>query len=103
MKATLIAALAAAGTLATTTVAVPAAAQHMQVSIEHRDLNLSTPQGQSILDQRINKAARAVCAANQQTTGTRLRSREASECYRTAKAQAKTQVAAAIAAQQRGG
>lgn len=103
MKAPLIAALAAAASLASATAAVPAAAQARQVSIEHRDLNLSTPEGQSILEQRINKAARAVCAGNQPTTGTRLRSSEAAECYRTAKAQAKTQVAAAIAAQQRGG
>ena len=103
MKGPLFTLAAPLATLAPAPVAAQAGATTGQISIDYRDLNLSTPEGQAVLDQRINKAARSICAADEQTTGTRIPSSEAVKCVSKAKAQAKTQVAAAIAAQQRGG
>jgi UrcA family protein len=99
MKTPLIALAAAASALT----ALPVAAERNSISIAYRDLNLATPEGQAALDHRISKAARAMCGVDELSTGTRLRSGEAIACYREAKAQAKKQVAAAIAAQQLGG
>lgn len=81
---------------------LPAAAQQT-ATVEHRDLDLATPEGQATLDQRINKAARQVCGLDQARTGTRLAPLKDTKCYRQAKAQVKQQVAAAIAAKQLGG
>lgn len=98
MKTTLIA-LAASLTALT-----PIAAMAQQsVTVEHRDLNLGTPEGQAALDRRVDAAARKVCSLDTVRTGTRIRSAENFECYRQAKAQVKKQVAAALAAQQLGG
>ncbi|MEN7537375.1 UrcA family protein [Aurantiacibacter flavus] len=55
--------------------------------VTYADLDLSTPEGMAELDRRIVNAAREVCEVNRQTTGTRMRSREARECFETAKNQ----------------
>lgn len=92
-------ALAALTTLAT---ALPASAQE-SMNIPYQDLNLQTAEGQQALDRRIDQAARKLCGYDEIRTGTRARSKESTNCYRKAKAQAQKQFAAVIEAQQLGG
>lgn len=72
-------------------------------TIEFKDLNLSTAEGQAILDKRIDMAARAMCKVDQVTTGTRVRSADRVACYKAAKKSAKQQVAALVEQERRGG
>lgn len=97
MKNALIALAAAGAVLAGT----PAAAE--QMSINYKDLNLATTEGQQILEQRIDAAARRVCEIDRITTGSRIRSQEAQACYDEAKAAATKQVAALVSRNQLGG
>ena len=97
MNRTLIALAASCAVLA----AVPAAAEEM--SIQTSDLNLSTPEGQKILERRIDVAARKICGTDRTNTGTRLRSREADACFRDAKAAAQKRLSALVAERQLGG
>ena len=69
-------------------------AQTMQVKFD--DLNLSTPAGQEVLQQRIKSAAREICGMDEKATGTRIRSTEASRCYNQAVGSANAAVAAAV-------
>ncbi len=94
---------AAAASLAL--IASPALADTSEASrnVSIAGLDLATPEGQRLLDQRIETAARAVCAANRSRTGTRIQGREVRECVKAARTSARSQVAAAIADQQRGG
>ena len=55
--------------------------------VTYSDLDLTTPEGVAELDRRIDTAAREVCEADRQQTGTRLRSREARDCVEMAKTQ----------------
>lgn len=73
------------------------------MSIQYRDLNLSTPEGQAKLDQRIDVAARQVCGVSQPATGSRIKSRSQQACYEEARKSVKQQVAAMVAQNQRGG
>lgn len=98
MKTTLMAFAA----IATVGTALPAAAEE-SMNIQYRDLNLATSEGQQILDRRIDRAARSVCGLDDVATGTRLRSNEARNCYREAKAKAKKQFAKVTEAEQLGG
>ena len=66
-------------------------------------LDLSTAEGQLMLEQRIDRAARQVCQVNRAQTGTRIRSFEAQKCLAKARASAQRQVASIVADQQRGG
>lgn len=66
------------------------------ISVQYKDLDLSTTEGQKTLDHRIDVAARQVCGYDAITTGTRLRSSASVECYKNARAQVQHQVAAAI-------
>lgn len=97
MKSMLIAFFAAGAVLAGT----PAVAEN--VAIQHRDLDLSTAQGQKVLEQRIDRAAREVCGLDAVRTGTRVQSSEAKRCYAQAKAQAKKSLAALVSERQLGG
>ena len=81
----------------------PLAAQQQSVTVEYEDLDLSTPEGQQTLDMRINDAARAVCGADQQMSGTRIRDRQTRTCVANAKKQVKSQIAARIGDSQLGG
>lgn len=76
--------------------AVPATAEGVDQTIEHRDLDLATARGQKLLATRIDKTARAVCGYDDVITGTRVRSREVSRCYVEAKASANESVVAAM-------
>ncbi len=94
--------LMAFAALATMATALPAGAQE-SMAITYRDLNLQTVEGQKVLDQRIDQAARKVCGYDQIRSGSRLRSKESTNCYRKAKAQAEKHFAAVVEAQQLGG
>lgn len=66
-------------------------------------LDLATPAGQKMLDQRIDRVARKICQVDRSVVASRLKDRAARDCYKKARASAKQQVAAAIAERQRGG
>ena len=87
----IIAAIAATAALAT---AAPAFAGSDEV--QYKDLDLSTAAGQAQLENRLDDAARAVCGMDQIQTGTRIRSREARDCYAGAKAQLSKQIATLV-------
>jgi len=72
-------------------------------SVSYAGLDLSTTEGQKLLEQRIDIAARRMCQLDQLPTGTRIISSAHRSCYAKAKASAKSQVAIAIADQRRGG
>jgi len=72
-------------------------------SIDVRGLDLGTAEGQKMLDQQIERAARAVCDVNQVRTGTRIRSSKARQCLKEARASARKQVAAMIENNRQGG
>lgn len=96
----------AAATLGLAVTATPAFAGSQTVqstNVSVAGLDLATPEGQDMLEQRIKAAAREVCGLNQPQTGSRIKSLSARTCYNKARASAKKQVAAAIAEQQRGG
>ena len=97
MKKTLISLAAICAVAATT----PAAAEN--VSVDYRDLNLASVQGQKSLEIRIDRAARKVCGMDNRVSGTRLRPSDERRCYAQAKKQAKKQVAALIAEERLGG
>lgn len=66
-------------------------------------LDLDTPEGQQMLDERINRAARQVCQIDEMPTGTRIRSMAARDCLAKATASAKRQVATIVENERRGG
>lgn len=66
-------------------------------------LDLATPEGQRMLEQRIDRAAREVCQVDSIRTGTRIRSHAAQTCLAKARASAQQQVATIIEDQRRGG
>lgn len=73
------------------------------VGITFSDLDLATPQGQKILDERIERAVQEACSATARTTGTRIKSREHRECLTLGRAQARQQIATMTRTPQRGG
>lgn len=79
------------------------AADPMTLKISTADINLATAQGQRMLDQRIEKAARSVCRVADHKTGTRIMNHEARACLAKARAEARQQVAALNQIAQRGG
>lgn len=98
---TLALAAAAIGLAATPAFANPARLPAAKVSAA--GLDLASPEGQTMLDQRIERAAKQVCGINDIRTGTRLRSTEARKCYDQAQASARRQVASIMDKQRRGG
>lgn len=75
------------------------AAQNVSIT----GLDLNTAEGQRMLEQRVNRAAREVCRVDHIVTGTRIHSHAARECAAKARASARQQVAAIIENQRRGG
>ena len=100
-KTALTAATLGLATIATPAIAGPESGQ--SISVEYRDLNLSTPEGQEQLDRRIDDAARQVCQLDTVRTGTRINSRSSQECFENARKSVETQVARLIRNEQRGG
>lgn len=84
-------ALALAAAIGGLLVAQPAFAE--SVEVHHSDLDLSTAEGREELDRRVDAAARKVCGLDDIRTGTRIRSRDARECYKDARAQISQRIA----------
>lgn len=84
-----------AAALAATAVAAPAVAAETSasVAVKYSDLDLSTKAGQEALENRIDKAARSACGMDDANTGSRVRSREARECYQQTRATVHERVA----------
>lgn len=72
------------------------------LTISYRDLDLTTVEGQEMLDRRIDSAARKYCGLGART-GTRLAPPEARKCYAETLKQAKAQFADAVDAKRLGG
>ncbi|MBV7265568.1 UrcA family protein [Erythrobacter ani] len=72
-------------------------------TISTAGLDLSTPEGQDMLDRRIDQLARQVCGVGETRTGTRIPSAKSRDCYEKALVSAQRQVAAMIESQRRGG
>lgn len=96
-----LAAIGLAG--AVVTPALASNVEHMTIEVSTADLNLATVEGQKTLDRRVEKAARSVCRTTGLNTGSRVLSHEAQTCLAKARADAKRQVAALVASEQRGG
>jgi UrcA family protein len=79
-----------------------AQAVESSVAVRYSDLDLATPQGQRALERRIARAARSICGVDAETTGTRIASPEANDCYRQALRNVRERVASAIANGKRG-
>lgn len=77
--------------------------ERMSVKVLLSDINLATPSGQKLLDQRIEYAARTVCRADVPATGSRILTKERRDCLAKARADARQQVAAITSDRQRGG
>ena len=78
-------------------------AETSTTKVSFAGLDLDTPEGQEMLDRRIDRAAREVCQYDRMRIGSRLRSKATIDCYEKAKASAKQQVAAIVEHQRRGG
>ncbi|QUL37254.1 UrcA family protein [Erythrobacter sp. JK5] len=100
---TLTLAAAAFGVAATAVPAIAGQSPQPTTVVSTAGLDLATPEGQKMLDKRVNAAARRICQTDRAPTGSRLRTLESRSCYAKARASAKRQVASAIADQQRGG
>ena len=99
-----LASIAAPIGLALAAFATPAAAQTISVDVSYADLDLTSPQGQAVLDRRIHSAAREICGGNEQRTGSRIvMNTKMRTCIAEVKAKAATQVAAAKRERQLGG
>lgn len=98
LKTALFVAAAAAATLAA---ASPVLAS--EVAVSYKDLDLTTPAGQSKLARRLDVAAREACGYDETITGTRLPARSTVECYRQAKVRAHDTMATILGDIQRGG
>lgn len=101
IKTTLTA--AALGLMMAATPAAAGVQKGESIDIEYRDINLTTIEGQRVLERRIDNAARQVCRTEEHRIGTRLRSAERAKCFAKARATAKSQMASIISEVQRGG
>jgi UrcA family protein len=96
----------AAAALGLAVTATPAFADNSVVrstQVSTAGLDLATPEGQEMLDRRVQSAAREVCGFNEARTGTRLKLQSPRSCYVRALNSAKDQVAIVIAEEARGG
>lgn len=82
------------GLALTTTPAL--AGEAYKVRVETNDLDLTTPEGQRTLEERLDNAAREACGYDQKITGSRLPAAKARSCYRQAQSKAKDIMATAI-------
>ncbi|WP_137680498.1 UrcA family protein [Aurantiacibacter suaedae] len=87
MQAITIKLAIAASALALAPTVSAAEGEQRSTRVSYADLDLATAEGVAELDRRIDSAAREVCEADRQTTGTRLESRAARECVETARNQ----------------
>ena len=75
----------------------------MTQTVATADINLATAEGQRVLDQRIERAARNVCRVGKPLAGTRIANPEDRACLARARADARQQVAVLNQVEQRGG
>lgn len=101
IKNTLTAAALGMAMLATPAIAGSESGQ--KISVEYRDLNLMTEEGQAKLDARIDDAARKVCKLDEIRTGTRIPSSDRKKCFTQARKSVETQMASLISAERLGG
>ena len=99
---TLTIAAAAVGFAGIATPAMADTPEKKTASVSYAGLDLNTIEGQELLEQRVEIAARRVCGYDRAPTGTRMRS-DARECLAKARASGRQQVAAIIEDQRRGG
>ena len=95
----------AAASVAITGIAAPAFAGdtvRKTQEVSYKGLDLNTAEGQKLLEQRVEIAARRVCDYHARPTSTRLR-KESRACLAKARANARAQVAAVIEDERRGG
>ena len=78
-------------------------AQEESISVEYRDLNLSSPEGLERLEYRVEAAARKVCGLDESSLGSRIRNRDAQRCYDETKEMIDAQFAAVVERQAKGG
>ena len=100
---TLAIATAVVGLAFTTTPAFAGQGELREQTIDISAYNLETPEGQRMLEQRLERVARDVCGFNEQRVGTRIRDTGARACLAKARASAQRQVATIIEDQRRGG
>ena len=100
---TLAIATASIGLVFTATPALAGPEELPTQKVSIAGIDLATPEGQRILERRIENAAREVCQADRIRTGTRIRSTASNECLVKARASAEQQVAAIMEDQRRGG
>lgn len=100
---TLALATAAVGLALTAAPAMAGSAEYRTQQISIAGLDLETAEGQRMLEQRVERAAREVCGYDRVQIGTRIRSNESRVCFAKAKSNARQQVAAIIENQRRGG
>ncbi|AKH43310.1 UrcA family protein [Altererythrobacter atlanticus] len=93
--------LAAAAALTAATAITPAMAGQPTERVSYSDLNLTTQEGQDILQQRLNKAAWRVCMFD--AKGQLQTAEHQNACYRQARKDVAVRVAEVIADHQRGG
>ncbi|WAT18132.1 UrcA family protein [Aurantiacibacter sp. MUD11] len=101
MKTGLAAAIAASAMIATPALA-DARDGGETVSVRYSDLDLSTQEGQSALQRRLNRAAEEVCGIDYRTSGRALPSSEARSCYAETIKTFEREIAVRAAEQQRG-
>lgn len=92
---------AAAAALATIASSAPVLAD--QVTVNYKDLDLASPEGQSKLAKRLDTAARQACGYGAANTGTRMASRSATECYKQAQVSSKQTMATILEQSRKGG
>lgn len=96
----------AAATIGLALTAQPAlagTAAPMTVNVNLAGIDLASPEGQKLADDRIRAAARKVCRISNVATGTRMMSHEARACLAKARASAGQQLAAITENGRRGG
>lgn len=92
--------LALSAALAAALLASPAMAERTE-AVPYGDLNLATPEGQSTLQTRLNKAARNVCRFDDNNR--LVTAEQENACYRVARKKVDVRFAEVVAANQRGG
>ena len=95
------AAVAAAFAAATLSIAAPAFAN--EITVNYKDLDLSTAKGQNTLARRLDAAARNACGMSESNTGSRLASASAKACYKDAKSRSQATLATIVGEAQIGG
>ncbi|VWX53700.1 UrcA family protein [Novosphingobium sp. 9U] len=93
----------AAATLTAAALSIAAPAFANDVTVNYKDLDLSTAKGQSTLARRLDNAAKNACGLGGSTTGSRLGSPSAKACYKDAKTRSQATLATIIGEAQNGG